>query len=272
MTDHQRLQEQLAAYASGRLDPDRAREVERHLVSCEECSFLAEGFREIADGLRRGGAALLAGHPSTSALRAWALGQEAAGDDVARHADTCASCALEAAGWRSLPTVRVEARPKRAVAAWRVPLSLAATLVVGIGLGILSRPAPAPGTPSESGRSAAFAGGPAGLIVLDTPVRGSTIPQSVARISGAPFVVLAVPTAVLPEGPEAAELHVSLATGDGTVLWSVDADARALGRQASSGVASFLVPSGTLTPGPKVFRVSPRSGPPLTEIRFVVEP
>ena len=272
MDRHEELQGQIAAYAAGRLEPADVAEIEAHLATCDECAEIAETWKPLALALRESGSALLESHPESSMLRAYAAGslRGEAASGVARHLAGCGACALEVEAWaperrKTLPT------PVRSTfTRFGMPASLAAGLVVGLGIGLTYRPAPRidAASPAPSRSSA----GAASLIALERPTRGAVKPAVFRLESGQDFAPLLVPVVVPEAAGPADRFRFAIQDENRRTVWSAELEAAVVRKQiAASGVVAFLVPASDLMPGSKslTFSSSTAEGlPPLLEIPF----
>src|SRR5262245_27429734 len=137
--EHEVLQHDLPDYASGRLAPARATEIDGHLTECAECRELVGELRDLTEDLKDGGEALFAPHPDPAMLRRFASGQAGAdGARVEEHAALCVSCRLEidtlrrhAAGIRPGDAARPTA-PEARTSWTRLAMAAAAGLAAGV--------------------------------------------------------------------------------------------------------------------------------------------
>jgi hypothetical protein len=278
MADHEQCQEDVAAYVAGRLGGEGARRLEAHVAECDDCAAVVESWLEIAEGFWQGGVALLEAHPDTAEIRAYVSGT--ASSDVhariERHLGTCAPCSLEVRTGRTRHTV-VPFRPARAktVSWFGIPASLAAMLLLGVGIGFFFRFGSPPETELSPAVSAPTWSGPVSLLLLERPSRGVSTMRRFRVDAGQPYVPLAVPV-VVPEGSADAELfRFTVRDEGGRVLWWSQLPAGTMRQQmAASGVVSFLVPASDLEPGRKMLRfaraLTPEPGA-LLEIPFEIE-
>lgn len=275
MNVHDHIDEIAPEFVTGRLDAETARHVELHLAACAECAALAATLSDLSSGFRIGGRDLLTPHPDPLVLAAYAAGNTRE-DSIDRHLRGCATCQLEVEAHRAAtPVAKVLpfARRSESVTAPRrrftVPASLAAGMVVGVGLMLLYRPLPAPPAPA----TAPAWSGPVELALLESPLRGESAVASFEVAPGQPYVPLAVPVALPDEVADGDRYRVNVrADGFPEGGWSIDLDARTLREQiARTGVATFLIPSTALAPGRHAVRVLPADGgEPILEIPFDV--
>src|SRR5262245_23576816 len=187
-TEHEALREDLPEYANGRLAPERAAAVERHLAGCAACRELLDDMKSLVESLRGGGDSLFEPHPEPEALQRFASG--VAGEDESRietHAAQCITCRLEIDVWRRRAPARrlsVATRPSEGGGrrAWpRLALAAAVGLIAGLMLAVPSRlwhpvvpqgpPASEPPGPSTPAPDPSVAIGPTVLHVLPGTLR-----------------------------------------------------------------------------------------------------
>lgn len=275
MNVHDHIDEIAPEFAAGRLDAETARAVELHLAACAECAAFAVTLSDLSLGFRTGGRGLLTPHPEPLRLADFADGRER-DETVAGHLASCATCRLEVEAHRAAaPTAKVLPFVPRAHAApvarrrFTVPASLAAGMIVGVGLMLLYRPLPeaepVAGSPGWSG--------PVELALLESPLRGDGAVAHFAVAPGQPYVPLALPITLPEATTDADRFRVEVqAASSPSAGWSIDLDAGTLRAQISrTGVATFLIPSRALEPGRHDVRVVPvGGGDPLLEIPFDV--
>ncbi len=278
MVDHEQYRQNVAAYVAGRLGGDGARQLEAHVAECDDCAAVVESWIEIAEGFRQGGVALLESHPDTVEIRAYVAGTASseARARIERHLRTCASCSLEVGTGGTQRTV-VPFRPARAKTVFRlgIPASIAASLLLGVGIGLFFRSGSLPESDLSPAASAPAWSGPVNLLLLERPTRGVSTTRTYRVDAGQPFVPLAVPV-VVPEGSADTELfRFTVRDEGGRVVWWSQLPADTLRRQiAESGVVSFLVPASDLEPGRKTLRFARALTPEpvaLLEIPFEIE-
>jgi hypothetical protein len=268
MSEHEHLQEDLAALAAGRLDGEPRRRLEEHLAQCEACAGILETARRIATVLASEREAQPGAHPSVAALRSHALGEGTAPPDLLRHVETCARCDLEVAVWRRHPARPRTAAPSRRIVtgktlAWTaVPLALAAGLVVGLVV------------PRLAGRASEDVGAPVHVLNLGDAFRGGGA-EAILRIgAGQRLASISVFLEMMDPTAEVGPLEFTIRTGDGRPVWSTTCPARRVAEiLEAGGVFGLQVPVAELGAGTHgITVVAPgRSDVPLLERHFRVE-
>lgn len=284
MPDHEELQNDIPEYLASRLEREARQRLERHLRECEACAERVRTGRGLVSAMRAGGEEIFSPHPSEVALRAYALGERTAERAaIARHLATCATCELEVSAWkfreeasrRGLAAAAPRAAEPRASRHRIHPLSLAAGLLVGVGVAVLARlglPPELPAPPTAA--PAAEWSGAAPLFVLESPLRGAEGPATYPIEGDAPYVLLAVQPA-LPEGaPDASVYRFAILDAGSHAAWSADLTASRIRRLLeTSQVVTLPVPSRDLAAGRYALRVTAASepgAPPLLEIPFEI--
>lgn len=148
---HPRASGLLTEYVSGDLEPNRRREVEEHLKSCDDCHLWVATYRLLARSIRSR-AAEADSHLSSDDLSTFALNpqnvDQATRERCERHLETCRDCTEEAelvaaavseARQRS-PRRRSSAKPRLVLSPAR--LAWAATLMLVIGALVVDRWSP----------------------------------------------------------------------------------------------------------------------------------
>lgn len=285
MDAHDAIRDEIPEFLAGRLAPADARRVEAHLEACTGCRDLVASLREVVLGFESGGLELLTPHPAPESLRQLASG-DAADAAVMRHVETCASCSLEvemlAAGEpqaRVLP-FRAKSRPVsvagRSRRVFGIPASLAAGLMVGLGLGVLYRPisGPQPRPAASSGQTVPAWSGPVTLLMLERPLRGDATLAAVTVSAGQPYVPLAMAPVVPESAGDDTRFRFEIRDARGDLSWSAELRAADIRTQIrAAAVVTFLVPSGSLPAGRHLMAVRPANpveAPPILEIPFEV--
>jgi len=252
MNEHDDYREDLADYASSRLDADRAGAVERHLGECDDCRRTASFMKDLGEAIGDAGDALFEPHPDVDVLRRYALGD--ATDDaarIARHLQVCPSCDLESTAWpvvRAMETGgasggRVAYGPwlRRVAGPW---LAAAAGLVLGVAL-TYQVTSQRPVAPTE----VAF-DRPAQHLMIPGAVRGSA-PELTFTLSGdGSPVVLDLQPVIPGQAGEADEFTLTIRSEGAQSVWSAVATASEMRRALdAAGVVTFVVPARALTAG-----------------------
>ena len=263
MIRHEDVQEELAAYAAGRLEGQSLRRVNDHLTECDECRDMADTFRDLATAIRAGGETLFEPHPSAAALRRHAIG----GDTtelaaITRHLAACASCALEAGAWkRTGGPAALEGRGWIRTGRFRPAIAAAAGLLLGLGLAafFMSR---------ATSRTEA---GP--LLVLPRALRGEETVETYSMDSRQGVVVIACPAAIAKEAPPGELFRYEIRDEAGRVAWSRNMSASEIRRhlRGKAEVVTLLVPATSLGPGHHEFRLAPASKPESVIYRVRLE-
>jgi hypothetical protein len=277
MVDHEQIQEQIPAFLGSRLDAQESGRVEEHLTDCEDCADLVRVGSELVHGMKDGKEEVFAPHPDVRMLRRYSLGEEIDGrTDLVRHMASCASCELEVSGWRRwgkvMPTSTQEEEFREAQGRrinWKP--ALAAGILLGIGLtlglrGLSSQPEEIPALTAPWTGSAA-------LLTLEAPLRGAAPAAQIFVQTQQPYL----PLVVSPEIPESALsgnlFHFAIAdVNAGTTVWSLELTAEDLRTQIrTSGVVTFLVPTGSMAAGLHDFSMQDDGGASLLQIPFEVQ-
>lgn len=265
--EHRHFQLDLADYATGRLDPGRARAVGEHVRGCPRCARWLEGVGRLSEVLGREGEDLLSPHPDPRALREIAERGGRPGDpDLERHLASCAVCSLQVEGWRRRLAGESGAG---AVSRGRSPrpavlLALAAGLLVGWGLAAvgLGRPAAPAAPPQEAPARPGPGGGAEGRIVARFPdgslplihlmaLRGTVESRTFEVGAGAPFISTLVSASIPPEVPDGEMLRAVIERKGGRAVWTSRPEpAHRLRRRLERlEVLSYVVPGAALAPG-----------------------
>lgn len=291
MSDHEGLKSDIPAYVASRLEGERRRQLEEHLPGCGECSERVSTLRGFTSVLREGGEEMFAPHPDVLALRAYARGERAADSSrIARHVASCATCELELSAWKfrdlmeqtqpaALRESAPRTRPVRSGFGLFPAMSLAAGVVVGVGVSILfhlgaAPGVPAPGSAGELVQVAANWSGPAQLFILSSQVRGEEAVATWKLAADQPYVLLAVRPPVPDSAGADDPYRFEIRGASGQAVWSSDLSAALIRQQLeSSEVITFPIPAATLAPGRHEFRfvsLRPADGQPPLEIPFEI--
>jgi hypothetical protein len=272
------MMEEIPAYLAGRLEGERLRGLESHLSECGECNDLVSDLREIVDGFRQGGSALLEACPDSLTLMKVATGaQEDPEGTVERHTETCEPCSLEFVIWKNRERGAVRT-PRRTVSRSSIyrwaGMAAAAGLVLGLGLPAVYRQL----VPGPTGPEPAIHrpwSGAVNLITLDGTIRGGGAIQSFTLSPDQPVVPLVLLPA-LPEGEEAPEAYrFAIIGGDGLQRWAMEmAGSEIEGILDLSAVLTLMIPAEVLPAGDYTLRMDPAGeagGAPLMEEEFRIE-
>lgn len=285
MDDHRSLRDDIPDYLASRLEGEARLRLEAHLHECPDCADLVEAGRGLVAALRAGGDEIFSPHPDEPALREYALGgRTAERGRVARHLASCASCELEVAAWRLREeTARrgpgagaARADGPRTLASRLHPLSLAAGILLGVGVAALVQFAAGPGgaPPAGGPEPQVEWSGPAPLLVLSSPLRGGTSLPVYAIETGLRTALIAVQPA-LPEGaPDEAPYRFEIRTASGAIAWSAPMSAAQIRRHLDAAqVVTLAVPAEALAAGRHALRLTDAAAPeaaPLLEIAFEI--
>lgn len=265
MKEHQKLRDEIPAYAAGRLGEEAGRELETHLAGCAECSELKVSFEEIAGSIREGGEILFEPHPTDRELSDYALDVDGArSQDAARHLDWCASCELVVAAWRrrsrlEAPGAESDAAGSRTgVTVLRRGLVGAAALAAGLILGFVLSEALRP-MPSPESESIAALPGTSGRLLFLRVMRGTTALQDLTIGHDESYFNLAVEFSLPPDIRETERLRFEVRRADGTLVWASDYQtAEWLRRQLDSvEVVTHPLPTEDLPTGEYSLRLVP---------------
>jgi hypothetical protein len=297
MPAHEEYAQQIADYAAARLTGDDLRRLEEHLAECADCAEVASAWKRLAPAIQKDGDRLMSPHPGVQELAEYALGTGAPADfGIARHLASCATCELEVAGWRMKQAEeRFRHRRAAALAAGSAPyrtrigsliasrhsLSLAAGLVIGVGLAILLRPPAHPGAaPSEAespvGAPAGIGlrSGPAPMLVL-AQLRGGSGTATLQLAADAAFTVLAVQPIVSDDASADDVYRCQIVGSSGSAPWSAEVTvARIRAELERNAMIAFAVPAAALRAGRHRMICGPArpspDQPPALEIPFEV--
>ena len=256
-TQHERFQQEIAAFLAGRLTDEETTEIRNHVRSCEECAGVVEAWAPAAVGFRQAGDELLSPHPESRELLKYGRGETTAGEALGRHLETCSTCLLEVEGARVGSIVR-EIRPSRKLTRY-VSMALAAGLVLGLGLATLL---PGPGEQRAQGSGATH------LYTLEAVVRSSNAPTVLTVDQGSTVLPLVLIPAI-PDGasPEAVFM-IDIRDEQGEAVWSNSYTAAELNRYLElSGVLTLLVP---VLPDGSYSLLLVSEADPIQEFRFEV--
>ena len=262
-TDHQKVQQEIAAYLAGRLPEEESATVRDHIAACESCADVVEAWTPVVHGFEIAGEALLEPHPGSLELLQYARGEITADDALKRHIETCPTCLLEVEGARA-GSVVADMQPSTVVRSIQpmryVAMALAAGLVLGVGLMTLVLD---PGAGFD---------GATQLYSLEETVR-STGDGMVLQVESdsrvLPMVLLpAIPDDASPE----ARFTFEILDEQGKTDWSANYTAAELNRYLEvSGVLTLMVPNlpdGAYTM--QLLAVADPSAGPLQEFRFQI--
>ena len=249
MNEHENYREDLADYASSRLDAGRASAVERHLGECDDCRRTASFMKDLGEAIDDAGDALFEPHPDVDVLRRYAMG-DATNDAarIARHLEVCPSCDLESTAWpvvRAMETGggRVAYGPwlRRVAGPW---LAAAAGLVLGVALTYqVTAQRPVASTPEAFDR-------PAQHLMIPGAVRGSAPELTFTPSADGSPVVLDLQPVIPGQAGDADEFTLTIRSESAPSVWSAVATASEMRRALdTAGVVTFVVPARALTAG-----------------------
>jgi hypothetical protein len=265
LSSHEEFQQEIPAYAAGRLTEEVRAHVAAHLSSCDTCRDLAATFRGLGETIGASSEALFGDHPPAAALRDAALRGEAAADpEIQRHVELCVSCALEMQAWQRMPRP-AQARPPqgRVGAAWgRLGLATAAGMVMGLGLGTLvARPPAAPVIGPQ--------------LVLQPVQRSEADQETYIMFPGQQAFVVACQVTVPRDAADSDRFRFEIGPVGGPAVWSDEVTAAEMRAHLSkSEVVTLLVPAAVLSPGRHELRLldAGRPQPPIYRKVVQVQP
>jgi len=262
LNEHEDLQEDLPAYAAGRLEGAVTERLEAHLRECEGCREMVDTLKEFASALREGGEALFEPHPAESALKSYARGEAIAEHGrIERHLAVCATCSLEVEAWKrggSVASGTVLTRVGGGLPGWGfVALATAAGLVVGFGIAELRRASPpSPPVVAQGPAPGELQAGP--LLILPRVLRGDEAKVRYRIDPKQALVVIVCPASIPDQAAPEASFRYAMRNASGQVVWARDMTAAAI-REHLGGVAeevTLLAPTSSLASGQYVFSLS----------------
>jgi hypothetical protein len=265
-TDHEQIQQEIAAYLAGRLTDAESKTVRDHIEACESCAEVVEAWTPVVHGFRAAGKELLEPHPDSQELLQFARGEITGSDSLKTHLETCPTCLLEVEGARA-GSALAEAKPEKVVRSVQpiryVAMALAAGLVLGVGLMTLVLD-PGSGFKGLDGASQ--------LYTLEETVRSTGDTMILEVEPGSTVLPLVLLPAIPDDASPEARFTFEILNEQGETGWSGNYSAAELNHYLEvSGVLTLMVP--TLPEGAYTMQLQTDDDPangPLQEFRFQV--
>ncbi len=267
-TDHEQIQQEIAAYLAGRLTSEECAAVRDHIATCAPCADVVEAWTPVAQGFRVAGKALLESHPDSLRLLQYAQGEIAADDALNSHLETCPTCLLEVEGARA-GSALADRRSKqekvlRPVTPMRyIAMAVAAGLILGVGLMTLVL---------DPGSGFKGLEGATQLYTLEETVRSTGDAMVLEVEPGSTVLPLVLLPAIPDDASPEAGFTFEILNEQGETGWSGNYSAAELNHYLEvSGVLTLMVP--TLPEGAYTMQLQADDDPangPLQEFRFQV--